>query len=101
LQFTIDKEQSSINFLDITIHRDAFNFSYSIYRKPTTTDSIIPSSSCHPREHKNSTIRFLFNRLFTYPISDEHRLLEEQNILHILQQNNYPPTPPETWYKKT
>jgi hypothetical protein len=63
------------------------------------TDSIIPSSSCHPREHKHSAIRYLHNRLLTYPIS-EHRQHEEQVIAHILHQTNYPPMPPTTWENK-
>ena len=53
LNFTIEKEtRGSINFLDLTIHRDVNIFSIDIYRKPTYTDSIIPIDSCHPIKHK-------------------------------------------------
>ena len=46
MMFSIEKESNnSINFLDITIHRNTENFSFSIYRKPTTTDIIIPSAT--------------------------------------------------------
>jgi hypothetical protein len=94
LQFTTEKEQHQhINFLDIVIHRDTHHFTFGIFGKPMTTDSIIPSSSCHPREHKYSAIRYLHNRPSTYPISNQHRIQEEHAIAHILHQNNYPPTP--------
>jgi hypothetical protein len=59
-----------------------------------TMDSIIPLSSCHPQEHKYSPIRYLHNRLSTYPISNQHRIQEEHTIAHLLHQNNYPPIPP-------
>jgi hypothetical protein len=48
IKCTIEKEQESINFLDIRIHRKDKNLQYSIYRKPTQTDIIIPKISCHP-----------------------------------------------------
>jgi hypothetical protein len=101
LQFTIEKERHQhINFLDIVIHHDTHHFTFSIFRKPTTTDSIIPSSSCHPQEHKYSAIQYLHNRLSTYPISNQHRIQEEHTIAHILHQNNYPPiTPPPREHK--
>jgi hypothetical protein len=45
IKFTIEKEQQeSINFLDIRIHRKDKNLQYSIYRKPTQTDIIIPKT---------------------------------------------------------
>jgi hypothetical protein len=45
INFTLEKEQlESINFLDITIHRKHNNLQFSIYRKPTQTDIIIPKS---------------------------------------------------------
>jgi hypothetical protein len=48
LKFTTEKElHEPINFLDLTIQ-------FSIYRKPTQTDIMIPNSSCHPYEHKLS-----------------------------------------------
>lgn len=67
--FTIEKEQhEEINYLDITIYRKHKKLECSIYRKPTQTDIIILNSSCHPYEHKPSGIRYLLNRLHTYPI---------------------------------
>jgi hypothetical protein len=54
IKFTIEKElQESINFLDLTIHREEKRFQLSIYRKPTQTDITIPKDSCHPPRTQN------------------------------------------------
>jgi hypothetical protein len=91
LPFTIEEEfQKKIHYLDITIYRDIHHFTFGIYRKPTATGAIIPSTSYHPLEHKHSTIRFLQNRMSTYTISEQSRHQEEQIIAHILHRNNYP-----------
>jgi hypothetical protein len=44
IKLTIEKEQESINFLDIRIHWKDKNLQFSIYRKPTQTDIIIPKT---------------------------------------------------------
>ena len=57
LKFTLEKEvECKINFLNLTIHRQHNNISIDIYRKPTFMDTIIPSDSCHPEEHKLAAI---------------------------------------------
>ena len=66
LSFTIQEENNSINFLDISIYKKN-DIYFKIYRKPTATDLIIPYDSNHPPEHKISAIRYLANRLITYP----------------------------------
>jgi hypothetical protein len=49
LKFTMEPEtDNQINFLDITVKKETNKFSFNIYRKPTTTDTIIPRVSCHP-----------------------------------------------------
>jgi len=94
LNFTIETEQNNmLNFLDITIHRNPKKFEFSIYRKPTVTNHIIPKDSCHPPSHKLSAIRFLTDRMHTYPISEHSRVTEANNIKHILQVNKY-----DTWH---
>jgi len=59
--------------MDLTIHRDVNSFSIDIYRKPTYTDSIIPIDSCHHIEHKYAAIRYLQNRLNSYPEKREKK----------------------------
>jgi hypothetical protein len=79
MQFTIEMEtEIRLNFLDIAVHRMQRKLQFGFYRKPTATDIMIHSQSCHPREHKWSGIAYLINRLRMYPIENE---LEENNII--------------------
>ena len=63
--------------------------SVSVYRKPTATDAIIPSSSCHPYEQKVAAIRFIADRIITYPIDDEQERKEYLTAKQILTNNQY------------
>jgi len=47
------------------------------YRKPTTTDIIIPSDSCHSLDKKLAAIRYFSNRIETYNI--DHRKKKEKS----------------------
>jgi hypothetical protein len=81
---------NKLKYLDITIENMNNAFTFSIYRKPTTIDLIIHNDSCHPTEHKYSAIRYLVNRMNTYPISTENKHNESQFIKTILHNNKYP-----------
>jgi hypothetical protein len=51
LNFALEREQSNkLKFTDLTIKKATNKWSFDIYRKPTTSDSIIPNDSCHPLE---------------------------------------------------
>jgi hypothetical protein len=90
LKFTLENETNGqLNFLDITIMRQHNKFDFNIYRKPTTTNHIIPNDSCHPQEHKNSAISFLINRLKTYPLNATNKTIDTATIQQILRANNY------------
>jgi hypothetical protein len=65
------------------------NIQFLIYWKPTKTDIIIPNSSCHPYEHKMSSINYLINRMHTYPITKIAKETEKNTIKHILHNNKY------------
>jgi len=72
IKFTMEEEtDNSINFLDKTIKKVNNTFTTNIYRKPTTTDSVIPRDSCHPQEHKHAAIRYMTNRMNTYKLNPE------------------------------
>jgi hypothetical protein len=91
LKFTIEEElQQKINFLDITIQRKQHRITTNIYRKPTSTDSIIPNDSCHPKEHKMAAIHYLYNRMYTYNLTTTD-LQKEKDIHQILINNKYDP----------
>jgi hypothetical protein len=90
INFTVEKEQhESIIFLDLTIHHKDKNLQFSIYRKPTQMDIIIPNSSCHPYEHKLSGMNCLLNRLHTYPITEKAKDAEKNTMKNILHSNEY------------
>jgi tRNA A-37 threonylcarbamoyl transferase component Bud32 len=63
IKYTIEKEHTSSNFLDHTIHQERTQLESRIYRKPTQTDNIIPNHSGHPCEHKIASINYLMNKV--------------------------------------
>jgi hypothetical protein len=83
---------NKLNYLDTTIEIVDNAFRFNIYRKPTTTDLIIPNESCHPTEHKLAAIRYLSNRKDTYPIPIDYKL-EEIRIINTITHNNGYTTP--------
>jgi hypothetical protein len=90
IKFTLEKEnEHCIDFLDITIHNKDNKLSFSIYRKPTATDIIIPIDSCHPLEHKYAAIRYMLERLHKYKLNDLERRTEQQIIEQIITNNGY------------
>jgi hypothetical protein len=64
-----DTKNKTIRFLDIEIHRKNTELQFLIHRKTTQTDIIIPNTSCHPHEHKLTSINYLINRVHTYPMT--------------------------------
>jgi len=67
LNVTLEHEQDNrIKFLDLTILKGVNKLTVNIYRKPTTTDVIIPMDSCHSVEHNLAAIRYFTNRIGTY-----------------------------------
>jgi hypothetical protein len=90
IKFTVEKEtQNKINCLDVTITKEGNKLTFAIYRKPTTTDSIIHNDSCHPNEHKKSAINYLINRMNTYPLTHTNKDQEQIIIKEILKKNGY------------
>jgi len=62
-----------------------------IYRKPTTTDTTIHVTSTHPIEHKLAAYRYHITRMLSLPLKTTQRQREWETILHIAQQNGFPP----------
>jgi len=53
-----------------------------MFRKPTTTDIIIPNDSCHPLEQTFAAIRYFANSNHIYKL--DH--LQKQKGIHIVKQ---------------
>jgi len=89
MHFAIEESKTKIIFPDITISKDHNNIMFSIYRNPTATDIIIPNDSCHPPEHKLARVRYLTNRLSTYPMNNAEKEKENSTIKPILCNKKY------------
>jgi hypothetical protein len=51
------------------MYRNKNNIDLGIYRKPTSTDTIIHFSSNHPFEHILAVFNYYINRMLTLPIT--------------------------------
>ena len=63
--------------------------SFGIFRKQTTTDTIIPRDSCHPLEHKIAAMRYYVNTINTYYLDQDKKQKEINTAKQILKSNNY------------
>jgi len=84
------KENNTINYLDLSIHRNNDNIDIRIYRKPRCTDTTIQFSSNHPYEHKIATFTYYIHRIITLPITEKSKEEEWKAILTIAKNNGYP-----------
>ena len=102
IRFTCEMEKDrELPFLDVNIRRNINNSLYfSIYRKDTCTDHLIPADSTHPWEHKLSSFRSLFNRLFSIPLSVNEFQKEIDTIRTIGIKNGYEEKTIYSIYKK-
>ncbi|KAJ8974243.1 hypothetical protein NQ317_006325 [Molorchus minor] len=88
--FTVEfEENNKINFLDLEISKLDNKLDFSVYRKPTNTDLVIPFNSNHPFSQKFAAFHSFFNRLFKLPLSP-HNFKKEQIIKQIAYNNNFP-----------
>jgi hypothetical protein len=93
LNFTVEMEQDNkLNFLDLTISKTAEKFSFNIFRKPTTSDTIIPNDSCHPSEQKTAAIRYFANRIKSYELDQDSKQKEVDTVKQIIHNNKYDST---------
>jgi uncharacterized protein YwgA len=90
LTFTLELEHNKeINFLDLTLTRLPQKIHVNFYRKPTTTDILIPQELCHPQEQKMAAARYFVNIVSTYNIDITDKQKELKTIQQILQNNKY------------
>jgi len=70
LEFKLSEEENStINYLDLSIHRNTNSIDIEIYSKPTLTGVTIQFSSNHPLKHKLAGFNFYINRILTLTIT--------------------------------
>jgi hypothetical protein len=101
MQFTAESGiENTLSYLDISLHKSPTNISTSIYRKPTTTDTIIPFNSNHPAQHKYAAIRYLYNRLNSYNLQAQGYQQELNTIHNIMQNNSFPIKQNKPWTHK-
>ena len=91
IKFTMELGNKSINYLDLNIQLNEGAHLFDIYRKPTSTDVIIPADSCHPFQHKTAAFHSLINRLIRIPLSEQNYNKEWKTIQHIAKVNGYQP----------
>jgi hypothetical protein len=83
----------------MTIIKEHNKLTIDIYRKPTTTDSIIHNESCQPNEHKRSAFNYLVNCMNTYPLTQENRDQELMTINETMKNNGYQQIPTNFQHK--
>ena len=86
----LEEENNTINYLDLSIHRNTNSIDLGIYKKPTHTDVTIKFSSNHPYEYKLTAFNCYVNRMLVLPITKQAKEQERKIILSIAQ-NNGPP----------
>lgn len=84
------EQESSINFLDLTISRINNKHEFSIFHKPSHTDITIHNTSTHPYSHKISAYNSFIHRLINnIPLSEENYRKELNIIKQIAVNNGY------------
>lgn len=93
IEFTIETEENcSLNFLDLKISRKNNTFDFDIFRKPTTTDTIIHANSNQSWQIKMSAFHSLIHRLLSVPLSQDNYQKEVNIIKTIATNNGYSPS---------
>lgn len=93
LNFTAEYEDNNtLNFLDLSIIKDQNQkHKFNIYRKPTTTDTLIHNTSNHPIQHKHAAFRSMIHRLNNIPLDTHDYNTELNTIRYLAQVNGYKP----------
>ena len=90
IKFTKEEEQNGIlPFLDVKVHRRECGFRFSIYRKPTHSESCIHFFSFHPLSVKKSVAAGLLPRALRY-CDPEFIEQEMDHLFKSFQKLRYP-----------
>ena len=89
LNFTVEEQNNSLNFLDVSVEKGGTGFLTSIYRKPTFTGQYIRWNSFSPKARKINLIKPLVHRALM--ICSKTKLDSELGtIKQLLIDNGYP-----------
>jgi hypothetical protein len=90
INFTVEIEQDNqLPFLDILVKKEEGNLSFSIYRKPTSTQLFIQNDSSHSKQHKMAAFNSMFNRLLSIPMKTEDFEKEKEYIFQTGKINGF------------
>ena len=85
----LEEENNTINYQDLSIHRNTNITDIEIYRKPTLTNVTIQFSSNYPHENKLAAFNIYINTILTLPITNEAKHQEWKIILAKAQNNEF------------
>jgi hypothetical protein len=103
MRFTLEHEvKGQLNFLDLSITKNTSNkkLHFNIYRKPTTTDTVIHATSFHPISQKMAAFHSMIHRLLSLPLDNKNFLDELHTIKYIAVANGYSATVVSSILKK-
>lgn len=90
IKFTIEHNvDGTLPYLDLNITLKDSTFSYDIYRKPSTTDTLLHQTSNHPEKYKKAAFRAFLYRLHKVPLSPEAFNREYRIIQYLAFSNGY------------
>jgi hypothetical protein len=90
IKFTVGKKlHNPINFLGLIIQCEDEKLLFWINRKPSQTDIIIPRNSYHKHVHKFSSINYLLNTTYNYPVTKKATETELNTIRGIQLNSPY------------
>lgn len=88
IHFTMEMEEDNkINFLDLTLNKVNGKHDFSIFRKPSHTDTVIHNRSLHPYQHKLAAFHSMVHRLISVEQTEEN-FNKELNIIRQIATNN-------------
>ncbi|XP_078510994.1 uncharacterized protein LOC144770387 [Lissotriton helveticus] len=90
LQFTIQSDNQSVDFLDITIYEDQGTLLTTLYRKPAERNSLLQYSSHHPRALRDNLPFGQFLRIRRNCSIKEHYFEQSEDLARRLKERGYP-----------
>lgn len=92
ISFTLEIEKNEeLNFLDLKLKKLNNKINFSIFRKPTQTDHMIPATSNHPYQQKMSSLNCYIHRLLNIPMTVGDYNKEVLIIKQLAKINGYSP----------